>query len=308
MIKTKRFGVNVIIRDDDISYFTEQQQLEHVHKPLLELGLPVNLALIPLVDSSQPFVKRKKYDKRYFSIEENKDLVDFIKQHNFEVLQHGLTHEIFQRYSKFIPEFKIRNSFELRRRAELGIKILTKAFSKTPRFFVPPWDTLSKEGYSVIAELFDGVLLNSMSHLRRGMVGKFLDFIPRHLPSNFVPSFLACRVRNRNYCIFRGKFLILEHKGLYISPELNIEALFSMFRSFSQKRCVVVIVIHHWLLLSNMELFNTWSKLLDYSLSNDQVNVISVSDLYKKLVRCSEDFSIRFKLEHCSLALKSRIR
>jgi hypothetical protein len=44
------------------------------------------------------------------------------------------------------------------------------------------------------------------------------------------------------------------------------------------------IKIEYWLLSSNMKLFNAWSKLLDQLLLDGYVNIISVLDIYKKLV------------------------
>ena len=134
----------VIIRDDDICFFTSPKELELVYRPLLEENKPVNLAVIPIVDTllGEPFVKRRIPNIRYANIEWNKDLVEFIKQYNFEVLQHGLTHTVFQRIPRFIPEFRLRDKAELLRRVKLGMKILTNTFGRKPRFFVPPWDVL----------------------------------------------------------------------------------------------------------------------------------------------------------------------
>jgi len=290
--------IDIIIRDDDVSYFTKPQCLENIYRPLLELGLPINLAVIPIMYTqsyvalriqdyfalNEP-VKPVKYDKKYLMlVGENEDLVDFVKQHNFEVLQHGLMHEKFQKHSTFIPEFCINNAVELQRRAELGIKILSKTFGKRPRFFVPPWDVLSKQGYDVTSKLFDGVLLASMALSGRRNIGKLLDFFPRHLPFNFIPSFFVYRMKGKNYCIFRGKFLVLEHRGLSIWTNFNEEALFDMFKYFSLKWRNIVIVNHHWLLASNPKLLDMWYKLVNYILSDDRFNIVSISDLYKKLV------------------------
>jgi len=290
--------VDVVIRDDDVSYFTKPQCLEHIYRPLLELGLPINLAVIPIMHAqsydalqiqgcsalNDP-VKPIKYDKKYLMlVGENVDLVDFVKQHNFEVLQHGLMHEKFQRSSMFIPEFCINNAVELQRRAELGIKILSKTFGKSPRFFVPPWDVLSKQGYDVISKLFDGVILATMSFDGRNSINKFLNFVPHRLPFNFVPSFYICRMKRKNYCIFREKFLVLEHRGLSLWTNFNEETLFDMFKDFSLKWRTIVIVNHHWLLASNPTLLDMWYKLVNYILSDDRFNIVSISDLYKKLV------------------------
>jgi hypothetical protein len=209
--------IDIIIRDDDVSYFTKPQCLENIYRPLLELGLPINLAVIPIMYTqsyvalriqdyfalNEP-VKPVKYDKKYLMlVGENEDLVDFVKQHNFEVLQHGLMHEKFQKHSTFIPEFCINNAVELQRRAELGIKILSKTFGKRPRFFVPPWDVLSKQGYDVTSKLFDGVLLASMALSGRREYWKAFGFFS----SAFTLQFHSIILRVQN----EGK------KLLYIS-------------------------------------------------------------------------------------------
>jgi len=43
-------AINILIRDDDICYFTKSNLLERIYKLLLELSLPINLAVILLVD------------------------------------------------------------------------------------------------------------------------------------------------------------------------------------------------------------------------------------------------------------------
>jgi hypothetical protein len=77
---------------------------------------------------------------------------------------------------------------------------------------------------------------------------------------------------------------VLEHRGLSIWTNFNEGALFDMFKDFSLKWRAIVIVNHHWLLSSNPKLLDMWYRLVNHILSDDRFNVVSISDLYKKLV------------------------
>jgi len=284
MLGTKRSKVNVIIREDDVCYFTKPQTLERIYKPLLDLNLPVNLAVIPMVSCklNKPFIDQNyRWKDIYLNIGMNKDLIEFIKQHNFEVLQHGLTHEQFW---PNIPEFKISDEIELKKRAKLGIKILHKTFGERPRFFVPPWDVLSKQAYKIISKLYNGVILASMSPTKEGILGKLCNFIPKSLPVSFIPQFIICRLKNSNYCKVYNKFVILEDRWLTVSQRLDQETLLCLVNEFLNKWIIVVIVIHHWLLSSDVQLLDTWHKLLNSLLTDNRISILSAYDTYRLLV------------------------
>jgi len=273
----------VIIRDDDICFFTNPRELELVHRPLLEDNKPVNLAVIPMVDTllDEPFVKAHMPDVRYANIEWNEDLVEFIKQHNFEVLQHGFTHELFSR-EPFTPEFRITDRMELYRRATQGQRILEKVFGKKPRFFVPPWDVLSKQAYSVLMQLFDGVSIATLSHgrFKKRPLTLVQNFIPWNVPSRFLPRFLSTRIKRQNYCVING-FLILENRGLYVKPEFDMEFLLKVINRFD----FVTIVVHYWLLTSSNEAVKMWHNILDLLLANDDTYITTFSEVYKTICR-----------------------
>lgn len=277
--------VNLVIREDDVCYFTEPKVLERIYRPLLDLSMPINLAVIPMVDCrlSRPFISpRYMGEDLRLSVEENKELVEFVRQYNLEVLQHGLTHEFFG--PKFTPEFLINDREEIERRARLGMQILRRTFLKTPRFFVPPWDILSSQALKVLPKYYNGILLASTSQARRGIFDKFLDLIPRHLPLSYMPRFFISRLKRRNYfCV--NNCLILEHKGLAISPENSEEHFFHTLKEFARKWCVILCVNHHWYFALHKNLANTWFKFMEFLLDMENMRVISVSDAYK-IIRC----------------------
>ncbi len=71
------------IRDDDINYFTRPRDLEEIYRPLFESGLPLNLAVIPRVDSreQEPYVdESERGQANLHDVGENSDLVDFIRR------------------------------------------------------------------------------------------------------------------------------------------------------------------------------------------------------------------------------------
>jgi len=122
----------IIIRDDDVCYFTDPEMLKLVHDPLLAFKLPANLAVIPAVSStvSNELCKTSKRVKctekspQVFPISKNRKLIEFLVGNRFEIMQHGLTHEFFKRGLRIIPEFGIENNIELHKRARLGISLL----------------------------------------------------------------------------------------------------------------------------------------------------------------------------------------
>ncbi|RLG86268.1 MAG: hypothetical protein DRO15_06375, partial [Thermoprotei archaeon] len=93
--------------------------------------------------------------------------------------------------------------------------------------------------------------------------------------------------KNRNYCVTRNRFLILEHRRLVLSRKLSENFLFNMIKNYIRKWQIVVIVNHYWLFLLSTELLAVWYRLLDLLLSDERISVISISDAYERLI-CSK--------------------
>ena len=88
----------VIIRDDDISYFTKTEALTKLYDPLFEEKKPVNFAVVPKITgniklgSHSLYKTREKIDydpcipprfrgyNEDFPLNENKELVEFIRK------------------------------------------------------------------------------------------------------------------------------------------------------------------------------------------------------------------------------------
>ena len=142
----------IIFRDDDTSYFTPPQRLEAIYGRVWEAGLPVCLAVIPMVyadtrvywtdgnphDPSIPPAFRGRDE--CFSILDNPALCDFLNAKAAaglaEICLHGYMHNFY--------EFITHDRALIRRRLERGLALLKQAFPAADvRTFIAPYDRLS---------------------------------------------------------------------------------------------------------------------------------------------------------------------
>ncbi len=142
----------IIFRDDDTSYFTPPQRLEAIYGRLWEAGLPVCLAVIPMVyaDTRVYWTDGNPHDPsipppfrgrdQCFSILDNPELGDFLNEKAAaglaEICLHGYTHVFY--------EFTTHDRALIRRKLERGLALLNQAFpAANVRTFIAPYDRLS---------------------------------------------------------------------------------------------------------------------------------------------------------------------
>lgn len=125
----------VVVREDDVSYFTKPEILEKLYRPLFEEKKAVNFATIPNVsakikvpeNNAYHNIEHLEYDPmippkfrgndQNYPIDENKELLDYIKSVDCcEIAQHGFSHELVGG----LPEFGGHDEPEIQRRADLG--------------------------------------------------------------------------------------------------------------------------------------------------------------------------------------------
>src|SRR5262245_53406526 len=96
----------VVLRDDDTNALTPVECLERLYRPFLDRGLPVNLAVIPHVqtDITTPdgllegfLVARRGSVPPALTIGSNCELTDYLRNnHGYHVVQHGYHHDYFE--------------------------------------------------------------------------------------------------------------------------------------------------------------------------------------------------------------------
>ena len=277
----------LLVRDDDVSYFTKPKTLEILYGSFIEEKKPINFSVIPKItanieiDSGNPYRKREqlKYDPiippkcrgcdETFPVNEKKEIVEFIQSlESCEILQHGLTHG----FVDGIKEFRISNDDEIRRRANLGSEILQECFHVKPSFFVPPWDNVSTETIHFLKSRYKGLSLGRLN--------------PARLPVKSWGSFLKKTLSSRGY-MFCDELLVIEHPG-YLLTRFSPKSAFDRVRNAVENKDVIILVNHHWEYFYDWNgldsaFFSAWKKVTEYLLGKEDLKFLTFSELYEVL-------------------------
>lgn len=139
--------MQMIIRDDDTSFFTTPARLEQLYTPLWELSLPVCLCVIPahygntIIPTAEPFVDpniapQYRGQDKYFPITDNPEICAFLR----EKVEKGLVEICLHGYSHDWMEFKSDDRALLDKKLSEGRAILQQAVPKAAlHTFVAPY-------------------------------------------------------------------------------------------------------------------------------------------------------------------------
>lgn len=275
----------VLIRDDDVCYFTSPEILNRLYHRLLERSIPVNLSVISKVYCSTPlpfgtanpyFDGHLQYEPfippefrglpEFYEVGNNKNLVGYIRGNPLlTVTQHGVTHD--ESDLAFLSG-EAANGF---REALLrGKAVLKKAFGETPTFFTPPWDRLSLPAMEILKSEFLGV---SAGFTRR-----------RFLPIPHWGRYLLRRLQHRSFLRWGGCLVVTHPFDLsrFRFPYPNdllphiIEAL--------EQWDVLVLTNHYWEYLNDWSGWDktrltAWDTVVNYLLSREDLKFDTFASL-----------------------------
>lgn len=140
------------IRDDDTSFFTSPDDLEHAYGEIGQWG-PVSLAVVPFHCAGTSKAVPEKFRSRWsvHPLHENPALVDYLRRGvldgRFEIMLHGYHHD--ERSGG--PEFLYGR--DLARKVIDGRKYLEDLLGTAVRVFVPPHNAIGREGLRAIARV-----------------------------------------------------------------------------------------------------------------------------------------------------------
>ncbi len=169
----------LVIRDDDLSYWSEVKDIDFIYKPLFERGIKVSFAVIPKAvrmynAGNFDLMYQDEYSATF--IGENKDLVKYIKERIdeglIEIMLHGYNHlyslrvgDMIYRASKenieylkqkgeefeFIGEY-IDDYETLFEKTKKGKEYLEDLFKVKIKNFVPPSNQIDRDGVKAVYE------------------------------------------------------------------------------------------------------------------------------------------------------------
>jgi hypothetical protein len=138
------------IRDDDTSFFTSPEELERAYGKVTRWG-PISLAIIPFCRAGTSKGIPEQFRGRWsiHPLHENRPLVEYLRigisKGRFEVMLHGYYHD--EPHGQ--PEFASGDN--LARRVADGRMYLEDLLGTTVRVFVPPHNTIGRQGLRAIA-------------------------------------------------------------------------------------------------------------------------------------------------------------
>lgn len=139
------------IRDDDTSFFTSPEELEHAYGNITQWG-PVSLAVIPFCRAGFSKGVPEKFRGRWSThpLHENRALVEYLRagisQRRFEIMLHGYHHDEPSGRGEF------STGRDLAKKVTDGRKYLQDLLSTEIRVFVAPKNTVGKDGLRAVVQ------------------------------------------------------------------------------------------------------------------------------------------------------------
>jgi hypothetical protein len=260
----------VILRDDDTNALTPIECLDALYRPFLDRGLPVNLAVIPEVDTNaltpngQPegflFAKNGTRAERV-PINDRHELIRYLQQNpGYRVVQHGCHHDCFEFERSSVPEIS--------ERLERGLRLLVEAGFPRPVTFVAPHDKFSRASYLEVARRFR-VISSGWFELGR-------------LPLSWWPRYFLKKARHTLHWR-AGHTILLSHPGCLLSAQRDFNRMHDEIVRTIENRRLTVLVTHWWEYFPGGKAHERFIGLLhqtaDYLASHSDIKVISFADL-----------------------------
>jgi len=235
-----------VVVDHDTNYFTKPEQLENVYGKIWD-KIPISLSVVPFHACTKSGAIPQEYwqGNRIFPIGENKELVEFLKrkisENKVSILMHGYSHRDYENGY----EFEVgENLYE---KVKEGKKYLEETFRVEIRTFVPPHNSLSKEGMKA-------VIAN-----RLNILGS-LSFRPSRRP--FEVRYIFNLFRRKFFQLKSGILtypMVLPFKGycelacFSLIPSTRMGELiraFNLIRKYDANFCLAT---HHWEMNAKMK-------------------------------------------------------
>lgn len=271
----------ILIRDDDINFFTKSNMLESIYSAAWKKGLKISLGVIALQKGTNNISvpPEMRTNDSLFPITDNKSLLQYIKDKLragiAEVLQHGLSHDVDEN-----GLWEFGQNLDIKQKIDHGRNILIQAFDTIPKFFVAPGESITKINVRTLVEsglvpicrrtTFDTLLQN--------------PFVPnylKHAATRFVAGMYKDIYKNENMIIQFLKPVTITISNNLISWTVPLrpsrisssESLFKFtnraIQSCYSSRSPICIINHYHFFyydwnssISRTELFQCWTHLV----------------------------------------------
>lgn len=288
-----------IIRDDDISYHFQPEQLAKWYEGIVEI-CPISICIPPFIkgDFFEGIYRLDHHIKRtweermadgIYKIGDNQALVDYIKellhQRKASVGLHGMHHRNDEEFARIPMKGNFVGGAEFYTQNDYTDKLheaktyLEKVFETDINYFTPPQNLLTSKGLEAI--------VNNNLSLCTDLVGthdwrKWLHFYGYW---NTIRMLYYKKFKRHRYpFVIKKKVKFIDHTRL--QPGKNIEQIKQEFDYVLSQNGVFVLSTHCYAFDNQMEHYDMTMKealldILHYSQQFDDVEYTTLHDLFK---------------------------
>ena len=257
---------NLIIRDDDLSYWTNPQEIDKVYKPLFDKKIKISFATIPFAVKMS---NAGNFDLFYQEVNEkpiteNKEVVEYIKEKIddglVEIMLHGYNHlysfecdgiiktatlenlkepRKLNKKINFLGEYNYQGYEILNKKTKEGKEYLEDLFKIKVTNFVPPSNQIGKAGIKAI--------INNNLNLS-GLIGKKYN---REITMKGISTYLdrikfAIQNKGVTYAKIANYGKHKELVGYAFTPSTNWERYNRQLKYCQDNNLPFQIATHYW--------------------------------------------------------------
>ena len=221
--------IPILIRDDDINFFTKSNMLESIYSDAWKNQFKVSLSVIPYQKDFNDVCVPPNFrnSKEYHSVENNKELCLFLKDKinhsHVEIIQHGVSHALIDgrgEFSRNIDGNSDKNTIiedtyahyynsydkdnnnnnvgghnygnnrtDFESYVNIGRNIIKKSLGIAPVFFAPPFDDLSIKNIKMLLDL-EMIPIYGQSNYHRFFRSPYVpNYVKRYLANKIIKKF-----------------------------------------------------------------------------------------------------------------------
>ena len=255
------------IRDDDVSYFTNKNEIIEAYDFYFNNNIPITLSVIPVAinhhGDNYPY-GRGPFDCEYGKVGENLELCHYIRnmigEKKVEVIMHGIHHKYYLKNDEWIPEMCILKKTQIYESLTMQLDYMKEVFSCPIDVFAAPSNSMNKDTFWCLEKKG----LNTMC-----IISKKFDH-----PLSFKFLYYYC-IRNikkmlgANYSM--GLMKYNNHQELPIYGLNDFEIMKKQYLQCKKKDVPFIIYTHYWELNNDMELALKLKNIVDFMIKDSAI-------------------------------------
>lgn len=247
--------MKLLLRDDDISFFTAPKELEKVWSEWYG-KVDIIFAVTPfMVEMKEYKIKNREFNyhqlgDKEFDIATNIELIEYLKdllsKEYIQIALHGYNHRYIIENGNLTAEYDIKNEEILYQKSLKSKQYLEKLLKTEIDIFIPPDNAVSAEaikalsriGFKKILRAFPLKYIDTKFSLR--YIGFWIKRVWFKLKYNLVYS--------KNY--FNG---YLEEEASYLYKNQKFEDLINDYKIYKKHNLPFILATHYWELKGEMK-------------------------------------------------------